>query len=290
MSAPRTGKTLMMVCLAIRKGRKTLILAHQDDLCKQFDRTIRTFCHHVSRRSVQLVRESRQLWNGPVADITIATYQKLLRHTDRLDDIRDRWGCVMVDEVHRANANRYAEIVSRLGPRYMYGCSGTPARKERQGSHHAVRHGADPPQYGRARADPQGLRLQGQLTQSARQALDQHRAQPGERSEAQCRHHRTHHRRCTGRPLVVVPCTFRWYVDALVEEVNNAWFERTGRDRRIAAAFYRYTDKRRKEAVLDRARKGRIRVTVAIRSMLLAWTCRAGRRFTKSSRSTTNRR
>ena len=270
VSAPRTGKTLMMVCLAIKKGRKTLILAHQDDLCKQFYRTVRTFCRNVSRRSVLLVSRSDQLWSGPVADITISTYQRLIGgRMKHLPDIRDRWGCVMVDEVHRANANRYAEVVAQLGPRYMYGCSGTPSRKD--GKEVVMQYVMGPIRHNTAarvltpkvyvyKADSRKVRAK-HWTAIVRSLAKDPKRNAGiiDRiiDDVLAGH------------SVVVPCTFRWYVDALVEEVNNVWFKRTGRDESPAAAFYRYPNIKQKEAVLDRARNGTIRVTVAIRSMLL---------------------
>lgn len=67
---------------------------------------------------------------------------------------------------------------------------------------------------------------------------------------------------------ILIPATQRWFIQAMVEEINLAWMKKTGKSTPIAAAFYRMNKKQDKLDVLNQARNGEIRVIVAMRSML----------------------
>ena len=106
---PRTGKTVMAADLTARLGFKTLILVHQHDLALQF---LETF-HDPEFTDIQAVEkfEGRPLVglcktfeDFKRHDVCITTYQGFLRHPKRLKAIRDMFGLVIIDEVHRGNA------------------------------------------------------------------------------------------------------------------------------------------------------------------------------------------
>lgn len=67
---------------------------------------------------------------------------------------------------------------------------------------------------------------------------------------------------------ILIPATQRWFIQAMVEEINKAWMIKTGASKPIAAPFYRMAKKQDKLDVLNQAREGKIRVVVAMRSML----------------------
>jgi hypothetical protein len=66
---------------------------------------------------------------------------------------------------------------------------------------------------------------------------------------------------------ILIPATQRWFIQAMVEEINKRW-AKTGASEPIAAPFYRMGKKQDKLDVLNAAREGKIRVVVAMRSML----------------------
>ncbi len=67
---------------------------------------------------------------------------------------------------------------------------------------------------------------------------------------------------------VLIPATQRFFIDDLVSKINLAWMKETGDREGIAEAFYRMPGKNTKEEVLNRARSGKTKVVVALRSML----------------------
>lgn len=67
---------------------------------------------------------------------------------------------------------------------------------------------------------------------------------------------------------ILIPATQRWFIQAMVEEINKAWMIETGKSTPIAAPFFRMSKKQDKLDVLNQAREGKLRVIVAMRSML----------------------
>lgn len=128
--------TVMGTAAIIKTQQKTLILAHQTDLIQQF-------CNET------INDPNQNLYNGatlkePVAgichkyddflkyDICLATYQTFISDNGQklLDRIKDMFGVVLIDEVHRAPADRYSQVLSKFSARYMWGLTATDDRKD----------------------------------------------------------------------------------------------------------------------------------------------------------------
>ena len=128
--------TVMGTAAIIEVGKKTLILAHQTDLIQQF-------CNET------INDPNQNLYNGatfkkPIAgichkyddfvqyDICLATYQTFISENGQrlLDRIKDMFGVVLIDEVHRAPADRYSQVLSKFSARHMWGLTATDDRKD----------------------------------------------------------------------------------------------------------------------------------------------------------------
>ena len=134
-SAPRTGKTIMGVEILLRRRQKTLILAHQRDLVEQFcNETI----NHASAKLYDGAKHKglagicRTYSDFQRHSICLATYQTFLSKKGVLlqNKIKNLFGVVMVDEVHRAPATRYFQILSKFSAKTLYGLTATDDRKD----------------------------------------------------------------------------------------------------------------------------------------------------------------
>jgi superfamily II DNA or RNA helicase len=141
-SAPRTGKTVMGAGIVITIGYKTLIVAHQEDLLEQFYNTfmsidtevVFTNCHK-HEDSVGICKKYEDFERY---DVCLATYQTFISPSGAklLHRIRNMFGTVLVDEVHRAGADRYSEIISYFNSKVRLGMTATYDRKD--GKHKVV--------------------------------------------------------------------------------------------------------------------------------------------------------
>ena len=134
---PRSGKTLMAVALALELGLRTLILAAQSDWLDQFMNEWET---HTNLRDVEKW-EGRKLvgiCKTPESmvgyDVVLATYQSFISKNGklRLDEIKDKFGLVVIDEAQGTPAQEYARVVMALTARYKIGLTATPKRKDQK--------------------------------------------------------------------------------------------------------------------------------------------------------------
>lgn len=133
---PRTGKTLILIAIAAALGLRTLVLANQDDLLKQFigdleDHTnIKDVCFTEGWTSYGIAKKVDQLLEY---DIALITYQSLANEENgalKLAAIKNSFGLVLVDEAHRAAANDFSRVVNAINSWYKIGCTATPKRKD----------------------------------------------------------------------------------------------------------------------------------------------------------------
>ncbi len=134
-SLPRTGKTIMGIGTIIVQGQKTLILAHQRDLIEQFcnetinnkDYELFNGLDYPELTGICRTYEEFQKYN-----ICLATYQTFISKQGQhlLKRIKDSFGLVLIDEVHRAPADRYFQVLSKFSAKYIYGLTATDDRKD----------------------------------------------------------------------------------------------------------------------------------------------------------------
>jgi len=122
-----SGKTQMGVAIAVRLKCKTLWITHTKDLLTQ-----------SKTRAEQYIDPSLlgTITEGKV-DIgecmTFATVQTLCRCD--LDELRDEWDCIIVDECHRVAGTptaitRFSKVLNGLRARHKYGLSATVHRAD----------------------------------------------------------------------------------------------------------------------------------------------------------------
>lgn len=122
-----SGKTQMGIALACALGVKTLWLTHTKDLLDQ-----------SKSRAEQYVDSSLlgTITEGKVnigAAMTFATIQTMCKVD--LDQYRDEWDCIIVDECHRVSGTptavtQFSKVLNNLRARHKYGLSATVHRAD----------------------------------------------------------------------------------------------------------------------------------------------------------------
>ena len=133
---PRFGKTVCMAALACHTGLKTLFLCHQDDLSKQ---AIKTFYDMTNVKELEeekgypIIGIVEDLTDLDKYDICFMTYQKLISKKNfklLKEKYKDSFGMVLVDEVHKAAAEKYSSVINNFNSYFRLGWSGTIERKD----------------------------------------------------------------------------------------------------------------------------------------------------------------
>src|SRR6516225_1010197 len=121
-----TGKTIVFALLVQRRGGRSLILAHRDELIQQAVDTLR----------LGVVQAARDEHTAPTV---VASVQTLSRRT-RLTRLVPDFQTIVIDEAHHAPAPTYRRILEYCrawhpdGP-LVVGVTATPER----GDHHSLR-------------------------------------------------------------------------------------------------------------------------------------------------------
>lgn len=117
------GKTVTAVAAMARIGQPTIVVVHTKDLLDQWAQTVR-----------DLLREEPALFTGKQRThrpITIAMAQTLARLSDdALEDLLRKFGMLVVDECHHANAATHARIIASCPAKYRLGLTATPDRDD----------------------------------------------------------------------------------------------------------------------------------------------------------------
>ena len=125
-----TGKTVLFSALAKKMNRKTLILAHREELLKQAIEKIEMICPDASTGIVQAEL------NDLDAQIVAGSVQTVSREK-RLEQIKQQgFSLIIIDEAHHATAESYQRVVKELGfmsdnpDLLLVGVSATPKRSD----------------------------------------------------------------------------------------------------------------------------------------------------------------
>lgn len=122
-----SGKTQMGLAIASRLGRKTLWLTHTKDL---LDQSMKRALQYFFGGDFGVISEGRvQIGRS----ITFATIQTMC-HVD-LDQYKDEWDCIIVDECHRVAGTptavtMFSKVLNSLRARHKYGLSATVHRAD----------------------------------------------------------------------------------------------------------------------------------------------------------------
>ena len=116
-----SGKTVMLLYVVAELGQPTLILAHTDDLLKQWQDYIR-----------RLLDYTPGLIQGDTYDIkqiTLASVMTLARR-ELDEEFLNKWGCVILDEAHHCPAACFQEVMTQFPAYYRFGATATPERED----------------------------------------------------------------------------------------------------------------------------------------------------------------
>ena len=123
-----SGKTVMGISLVPLLGQPTLWLTHTDRLVKQTLDRVNEFLPSIKDEDKGFIGAGE--WDvGKI--FTIATIQTLIRNLDELYKIKNDFGLVVLDECHHCPASTFTEVVNRLNPKYLYGLTATPYRRDK---------------------------------------------------------------------------------------------------------------------------------------------------------------
>lgn len=132
-SPPRSGKTVMIVCVVVEVGKKTLILGSQREWLLQFQETFLGSAEQKAFTNAQphQVKLCRTLRDFQETDICLSTFSRFMSPGGKklLSQIKDLFGVIAIDEVHFTPALETSRVVAQLNAERLYGVSGTVERK-----------------------------------------------------------------------------------------------------------------------------------------------------------------
>ncbi|MBN1150041.1 DEAD/DEAH box helicase [candidate division WOR-3 bacterium] len=125
VAPPGSGKTVVALKIIEQKSLPSLVLVHRRQLMDQWADRIESFLKIPKREIGSL--STKKIKKGE--KITLATLQTLSKMHSV--DITDLFGTVIVDECHHIPAKMFRKAIVKLNPRYIYGLTATPVRKNR---------------------------------------------------------------------------------------------------------------------------------------------------------------
>ena len=132
-SPARSGKTAMAASVICKLNQKTLILASQNEWLFQFRET---FIGSETVKAMTTCKPSqigfpKTLEDFDKYDICLCTLSKFKSANGKklLEQIKDKFPVVVIDEVHYVPADGCARVIANLNARYIFGLTGSPERK-----------------------------------------------------------------------------------------------------------------------------------------------------------------
>jgi len=124
VAPPGSGKTIMGLQLIAERKQPTLILVHRKQLLDQWLDRIESFLKIPKKNIGQIVSNKHKIGEK----ITVAMMQSLGR-MENLEELKDRFGMILVDECHHVPAKTFRQIIKEFNAYYLYGLTATPTRK-----------------------------------------------------------------------------------------------------------------------------------------------------------------
>lgn len=117
------GKTVMALDIIAERGRKTLVVVHTLELLNQWVDRIEKFLG-IPADEVGVIGGGKFRIGDQVTVGMVQTCRK------RIDDIKNHFGMVMVDECHRTPATTFTDLLDYLPAHYRLGLTATPYRRD----------------------------------------------------------------------------------------------------------------------------------------------------------------
>lgn len=117
------GKTTMALAIMAAIRQPALIIVHTKELLNQWIDRIGEYLG-IPRAEIGVIGNGREI----IRPITCGMVQTLAKRD--LDEIRQHFGQIVLDEAHHCPASSFIEVVSSFDSQYMLGLSATPYRRD----------------------------------------------------------------------------------------------------------------------------------------------------------------
>jgi superfamily II DNA or RNA helicase len=135
---PRFGKTTVMTKLITLYKRRTVVFVHQIDLAQQFEKEFRR-CTNINeiekrtgRKLIGLARTWEEVSKYEVAIVTWQKWHAGKGGKEALKKFSNSFGLTLVDEGHRFSSKFSAKVVDRFNTRFRISVTATPERKDQR--------------------------------------------------------------------------------------------------------------------------------------------------------------
>ncbi len=128
VAPPGSGKTVVGLSLVVEHKLPTLILVHRAQLLSQWKDRITQFLGIPKKEIGQYSGSKKKLGK----QVTVAMMQTLTRlEPNEIAQIASKFGVIIIDECHHIPASTFREVIIQFAPKYLYGLTATPQRKNR---------------------------------------------------------------------------------------------------------------------------------------------------------------
>ena len=117
------GKTILGIKLISTLSQKTLVITNRVNLCEQWYKRIN------EHTSIDEIGRFYGKYKDLGRNINIATFQSLMKYPN-LSEISNKFGLIVVDEVHHLAAVTFEKVIRTFSSKYMYGFTATPKRAD----------------------------------------------------------------------------------------------------------------------------------------------------------------
>ena len=124
VAPPGSGKTIMGLALIAKKLQPALIITHRKQIYNQWLDRIEDFLK-IPKREIGQYVSAKKTVKSPV---TVAMIQTLAKSLD-IKSVASQFGLVIVDECHHMPAKTFRDVITQFSPKYLYGLTATPTRK-----------------------------------------------------------------------------------------------------------------------------------------------------------------
>jgi superfamily II DNA or RNA helicase len=123
-----SGKTVMGLSLIPIFGQPTLWLTHTKPLATQALNRISSFLPSLTEDDIGFIGSGK--WDVGKT-VTVAIIQTLIRNLDKLRQLKDSFGLVLLDEAHHCPAKTFRNVITQLNPYYLVGLTATDYRRDK---------------------------------------------------------------------------------------------------------------------------------------------------------------
>jgi len=122
------GKTNIAAYLIAKRNIRTLFIVPKSDLVKQTKKRFQAILD-IDQNLIGELSSSKKEFGAP---ILITTWQSLNNDSTLQRIIEDKYSMILCDEMHKASAEVYYNVVSKIPAMYKHGLTATPYRNNSQ--------------------------------------------------------------------------------------------------------------------------------------------------------------